>query len=88
VRPPARFRASDGQGGLRLLVNHLQAFHVNGNGGSQAVDPASVAFPGGPPIPGKGFRGHAVNSHTVNGWGVSVDALIQSFQASITTETS
>jgi hypothetical protein len=77
VRPFRRDAAvPDGQAGLRVLLNGLKAFHVNGNGGSQAVDPLAVGVSGLV----RRFRLVELSatpraSRTATGWGLSFDGL-------------
>jgi hypothetical protein len=76
-RPPQRDSATpDGQGGLKLTLNNLKALHTMGSAAT-AVDGAAIGVSG----VGRHFRlpnlsGSPNTTIPINGWGVSIDALI------------
>jgi hypothetical protein len=78
VRPYQRASGlPDGQGGIRLLVNHLKMFHTGGNGGTQVVEPAMIGLSGLiRQLRVNEFAAVPVASDTVNGWAISADAMI------------
>jgi len=83
ARPVSRnSQVPDGQGGLKLTLNHWRGLHTAGSTGT-AVDGLAVAVSGVARhfiLPGFYGYGHS----RTNGWGVSIDALVPIIPATMT----